>query len=74
MRSIIYASDIFNFSVHPPDFPIHPVPQPDWEHVTKHTPNGWKEQNELESQEDDAKIEKICNIDDALHKKSKELS
>ena len=43
----------------------------DWEHVTKHAPEGWKEQNELENQVDDTETEEIFNIDNAAHKKSK---
>jgi NAD-dependent dihydropyrimidine dehydrogenase PreA subunit len=39
--------------------------------VIKHAPNGWKEQNAMESQEGDAVIIKTCPVDDFAHKKSK---
>jgi hypothetical protein len=48
-----------------------PVQQLDWEHLIKHAPNGWKEQNALESQEGEAEIIKTCPVDDFAHKKSK---
>ncbi len=43
----------------------------DWEHVIKHAPEGWKEQNGVKISEDDAVPEEKCDIDSALHKKSK---
>ena len=43
----------------------------DWEHVIKHAPEGWKEQNGMENQEDDDEPEESSDIDCILHKKSK---
>ena len=43
----------------------------DWEHVTKHAPDGWRVQNGLEKQEDDNEIDDIRDVDDVSHKKSK---
>lgn len=51
----------------------------DWNHMIKHAPNGWKEENGSESQEDGDNIEKSCGIDNFTlgvnnaHKKSKEI-
>lgn len=43
----------------------------DWEHVTRHAPDGWRVQNGLEEQENHDEIDEICKVDDVSHKKSK---
>ena len=37
------------------------------EHVIKHAPHGWREQNELEKLEEDDESDVGCFIDNVLH-------
>ena len=44
----------------------------EWDHVKKHSPLGWREQNGLEKELDDNdKLDDPCDVDDTSHKKSK---
>ncbi|MDY6970681.1 MAG: transposase [Spirochaetota bacterium] len=44
----------------------------EWDHVKKHAPLGWREQNGLEKElEDNDELDDTCDVDDVSHKKSK---
>ncbi len=44
----------------------------DWDHIIKHAPEGWKEQNGMmENQEDADELDENVEIDSVSHKKSK---
>ena len=43
----------------------------DWDHVTKHAPEGWKEQYGIETSDKAGDFEETCDVDALSHRKSK---
>jgi len=42
----------------------------EWDHVAKHAPNGWREQNGLEILKDDSENDHVRSADDVSHNQS----